>query len=156
MKHLSLTILLLCLLWAKNSQAQQSTVASGGSATGSGGTVSYSVGQISYKSPEGNLISDGVQQPYEIIALGTDEHPDLQLLAYPNPVTNILKLKNTDPKVAVLSYSLTDISGKILIQAQNADSTETTVSMQDYPAGIYLLQVFNQDKIVKTFKIIKK
>ena len=59
--------LILIFCFAINSvYAQKSVVASGGKATGAGGTASFSVGQISYKSPSGNIVSDGVQQPFEI------------------------------------------------------------------------------------------
>ncbi|WP_181368935.1 T9SS type A sorting domain-containing protein [Flavobacterium pallidum] len=136
-------------------QAQQSTVASGGNATGSGGTVSYSVGQISYKSPEGVLISDGVQQPYEIISLGKNDLPGIQLSVFPNPVSNRLTLKNTDSGNGAFTYSLSDISGKILLEPKSF-SAEASLAMENYPSGIYLLKICGSDKKTKTFKIIKK
>ncbi|AWA30031.1 T9SS C-terminal target domain-containing protein [Flavobacterium magnum] len=136
-------------------RAQQSTVAGGGNATGSGGTVSYSVGQISYKSPDSALITVGVQQPYEIIVLGKDELPGIQLLAYPNPVRNNLTLKNADDRDGSLTYSLSDITGKVLLSPA-AFSGETLVAMQQYPPGIYLITICGSDKKIKTFKIIKK
>lgn len=151
-KILLSTLFLFCI----NLQAQQSTMTSGGNASGSGGTVSYSVGQVSYKSPEGNLISDGVQQPYEIMTLGKDDFPELKLLAYPNPVIDELHLLNTDPKITQLSYTFTDISGKILTELQELSSKDEIISMQNYSAGVYLLQVYTQNKKLKTFKIIKK
>ena len=49
-------------------QAQQTTVAAGGDASGIGGTFSYSIGQVVYTYIYGSdvLVAQGVQQPYEI------------------------------------------------------------------------------------------
>lgn len=148
-------LVLVCWLLPKATQAQQSTVASGGNAAGAGGTVSYSVGQISYKSPAGVLISDGVQQPYEIVTLGKDDLPEVLLSVFPNPVSNILTLKNTDPANQLLTYALSDISGKVLLEA-SPFSGAASLTMEAYPSGVYLLQICSSEKKIKTFKIIKK
>jgi len=54
--------------------AQTAIPAAGGNATGSGGTVSYSVGQLTYNTYQGSVgtVSEGVQQPYEILTIGFD------------------------------------------------------------------------------------
>ncbi|MEE4177590.1 MAG: hypothetical protein V2I46_08780, partial [Bacteroides sp.] len=65
----------LCLLLCFGVHAlfgQEAVVPAGGNATGSGGSVSYTAGQVFYlihSGPSGS-VSQGVQQPYEIFAVG--------------------------------------------------------------------------------------
>jgi len=136
--------------------AQKSAVAAGGNATGTGGTASFSVGQISYKSPSGNLVSDGVQQPYEIQTLGKSDFEDIQLemLVYPNPTNGELLLKIPDNNLENLTYQLFDVNGRNLI-SQSIHQIETAVSLKNFNTGVYFLAVLVQNKKIKNFKIIK-
>jgi hypothetical protein len=88
-------LFVIALLFISTIYSQKSIVASGGKASGSGGTASFSVGQVSYKSPSGNIVSDGVQQPYEIQTLGKSNFDTilLEMKAYPNPTSDVLFLK---------------------------------------------------------------
>ncbi len=153
--HFSIFIFLLLFSYT---YAQKSIVATGGKATGVGGTSSYSVGQISYKSPDGNLVSDGVQQPYEIITLGksTLENITLEMKVFPNPTIGIANLKITSKNTDNFNYQLFDINGKILSKIEKISNLETSVDLRNYSKGIYLLQITVQNKKVKSFKIIKK
>ena len=148
---------IILFLWVFNvTFAQKSAVAAGGTATGSGGTASFSVGQISYKSPTGNLISDGVQQPYEIQTLGKSDFEAIQLemLVYPNPTEGELVLKISDNTLENLTYQLFDINGRNLI-SQSINQKETAISFKNLNKGVYFLAVFAQNKKIKNFKILK-
>jgi hypothetical protein len=136
--------------------AQKSIVATGGTATGAGGTASFSVGQISYKSPAGNLVSDGVQQPYEIQALGKSDFDAIQLemKVYPNPTEGELQLKISDSNLKNLTYQLFDVNGKNLA-SQSINLAETAISLKNFNKGVYFLAVLKQNKQIKNFKIIK-
>ncbi len=84
------------LLWAGFAQAQESTNASGGDATGTGGTASYSVGQVVYTTNTGSTgsVAQGVQHAYEIFTLGIKETElNISLTAFPNPTTENLTLQ---------------------------------------------------------------
>lgn len=155
------TQLLYCLLFGafvSNAKAQNAIVSSGGNASGSGGSVSYSVGQVVYTNAAGTngAVNQGIQQPIEILTLGTDNFPDISLAitVYPNPVTSsvILKSGNTDLKNA--EYILSDMNGK-QIARQKITNSETRISMENLKVAIYLLNVMNGNKVLKTFKIIK-
>lgn len=100
----------------------------------------------------------GVQQPYEIITLGTDEFTEINLLitAFPNPTIDILNLIIVNDKWQDLSCTLADISGKTVSKNLKIASPETSISMQGLNQGIYFLTVNNSNKTIKTFKIIKK
>ncbi len=138
--------------------AQQASVSAGGNAIGSGGSSSYSVGQTFYTSNSGSHrnIDEGVQQPYEIsIITGiSDERYLLSAEVYPNPVHSSLTLStNTDLRERVL-YQLTDIEGRIL-REQEIHQAQIAIPMESLPAGSYLLRVIQQNKEMKSFKIVK-
>lgn len=143
-----------------NSYAQESIVVSGGNATGTGGSSSYSIGQVVYASLPGSnaYVLQGIQQPYEIITLGNDEFSGINLLmtAYPNPTVDVLNLVIVNDKLDDLAYNLFDINGKIISGNSKITNSETSVSMQGLNQGIYFLGITNNNKTIKTFKIIKK
>jgi len=156
-KKTKLSALLLLGIGFNQVYAQQATTASGGDASGSGGSVAYSVGQIVYTTYTGSngSVAQGVQQPYEIsITTGLLETDiKLNLSAYPNPTTNYLMLQ-IDNYDKALSYQLYDIGGKLL-ESNTVVANSTTIKMEQMPTGTYLLKVIQNNKEVKTFKIIK-
>ncbi len=140
--------------------SQESTITSGGNATGIGGSFSYSIGQVAYAIQTGanGIVEQGVQQPFEISTLGNDDFIEIGLVmsAYPNPTTNVLHLMVGDNKWDDLSFQFFDIRGKKVSKDQKILVSETMVSMQELPQGIYFLAVNSDGKTIKTFKIIKK
>ena len=158
MKHKKVKLSVLLLGLGLTAQAQQATTAAGGDASGSGGTVAYSVGQIVYTTKTGTTgtLGQGVHQPYEIsIVLGIDYHfINLELFAYPNPTTNYITLNVGKAELSTLNFQLYDISGK-LIERKKITSTIETIRMENLPTATYFLKVTNNNKEVKTFKIIK-
>jgi hypothetical protein len=154
-KKLNISILLLGL--CLTAQAQQATTATGGNASGSGGTVAYSVGQIVYTTNTGTTgsVAQGVQQPYEIYALGIEDNSiNLALTAYPNPPTNYLTLSVGQADLSKMYFQLYDMVGKLIESRKIVSSTET-IGMETLPNATYFLKVNNNSKEVKRFKIIK-
>ena len=159
MKHEKVKLSVLLLGLGLTAQAQQATTATGGNASGSGGTVAYSVGQIVYTTNTGTTgsVAQGVQQPYEIsIVAGIENNAaiNLELYAYPNPTEDFVKLKVEREELQDLSYQLVDITGSILTSQKIQGATET-ILMKHLPSATYFLKVTNDNKLVKTFKIIK-
>ena len=158
MKHKKVKLSVLLLGLGLTTQAQQVPTATGGNASGSGGSVAYSVGQIVYNTNTGTTgsVAQGMQQPYEIsIVLGVDENSiKLELTAYPNPTTNYLTLNLGKTELSNLNFQLYDMSGK-LIESNKITSTIETIRMENLPSSTYFLKVTNDNKEVKTFKIIK-
>jgi len=138
--------------------AQQAAVSSGGDATGSGGTVSYSVGQPVYTTNNGSTgtITQGVQQPYEIFIITGVEEKNIKLSvnAYPNPTEHFLTISVKNNEGRELSYQLTDITGKILVQQQLTDNT-TDIMVSHLAAATYILSVNENGKELKSFRIVK-
>lgn len=155
---LKFTIGLMLLLGMLKMQAQQTTVASGGNATGAGGKISYTIGQIVDKAQTGSTgtITQGVQQPFEIVTLSGEEFAGIKLEAvvYPNPTISNVTIKISDSNLENLNYQLFDIQGK-LINEGKISNEETFLNMETYTVSTYVLKINSATKELKTFKIIK-
>ncbi|WP_458628600.1 T9SS type A sorting domain-containing protein [Winogradskyella sp. PC D3.3] len=138
--------------------AQNNTVVSGGTASGSGGSASYTVGQIDYSavSSADGSISQGVQHAFEISTLGIDDFPtiSLDMMVFPNPTTSKVTLKIGNYTSEALRYEVYDIYGRKL-QFNKILEVESEILFNQLPSATYLLMVFDQRQLLKTFKIIK-
>lgn len=152
-------LVLAFILAAFKGNAQDATNASGGNALGTTGTVSYTVGQVVYTTVTGanGSIAQGVQQAFEIQPiLGIDNfNINLQLAVYPNPTTNWLQLEVKNIDFSTLRYQLFDINGRLLLNERIAAAI-STIQMERLPASLFVLKVIDNNREVKTFKIIKK
>ena len=149
-----LTSIMFLILGFIGLHAQDSLTAAGGKATGSGGTANYSVGQVVYTTNTGTngSVSQGVQQVYKTstVRLGTREtEPNISLSIYPNPTKEdvTIRVNNFNGNIQT---EVCDLIGNRL-QTTN----ETTISLQDYARGIYLLKVAFGDR-VEEVKVIKE
>lgn len=138
--------------------AQKGPVAAGGNATGSGGSVSFSVGQVDYitATGTGGRITQGIQQPYEIFRVSV-ENLDIELLAsvFPNPTREGVTLRiPAGLPHSDMGYRIYDLLGN-LVTDKKLDGPDTSVDMITLPNATYLLKVYNKEKDVTTFKIIK-
>ena len=148
-----------------NLSAQESINATGGNASGSGGSASYSVGQMMYQNHTGSSgsVAEGVQHPYEIsVETGIEEAEgiDLLLTAYPNPATEDLTLNFNETvkkshDLSLMSYRLYDMQG-ILLQSGKITADHTSITMSDLVPSTYFVKVIRRNKVIKTFKIVKK
>lgn len=152
------TIVLFLLFSIHCLNAQQSVNASGGKGTGTGGSFSFSIGQIDYVAAVGTngSVSEGVQQPFEIFVLGTDEIPDIKLAlsVYPNPTTDLLFIKNEDSNLE-FNYQLFDVTGKLLSSSAKMEQVNQ-IDMALFKTGTYILLIQTESNVTKSFKIIKK
>lgn len=159
MKHNYLIIIILLLFSISGLKAQQAITSSGKDAASGTGSVSYSVGQTVYKTyTAGNgSVAQGVQQPYEIsVVLSTEEAVaiSLQPTAFPNPATNYVTLNLANYDLTNLSYQVIDINGRTLEQ-KKIFFNETTISLDRFPKSFFFLHLLDNNKEIKTFKIIK-
>jgi hypothetical protein len=159
MKKSKLFLIIILLLYAiPKTLAQQGSIPSGGVATGSGGSSSYSIGQINYMTATGSggIAAQGVQQSLEISILGIDSFPEIILEAdiYPNPAGEFVNLKIYNFEYQNLNMDLVDITGKQIL-FEKITTSETKISLINRESKVYLLNIRNINKIIKTFKIIK-
>ncbi|MFV0469032.1 MAG: T9SS type A sorting domain-containing protein [Dysgonomonas sp.] len=158
-KRLKVSAMLLLGLGLTGMQAQTSVNATGGNATGSGGTVDYSLGQVVYttNTETNGSVSQGIQQPYEILGVTTIEEAKgitLMVSAYPNPTTDHLILEVNEFELTNLTFQLYDTNGKLL---KNGIITgrQTNIVMSSFASATYFVNVIQNNKEIQKFKIIK-
>jgi len=151
-------IILFLLVGLVESQAQESVNASGAELSGNTGTISYSIGQVVYhtNSLPGGSVAQGVQQPYEISTISGIDIPEivLQMSTYPNPTTDYLNLSIGNYNQEKLTIQLFDVAGKLLLDATITDAN-TVIDMNRFAMATYYLNITDDQKLIKTFKIIK-
>jgi len=155
------SIILCCWLLAlaaTNSYAQSGTVAAGGDDAGTNGKISYSIGQIDYETSNSSAgtITEGLQQPYEIVVISVTEAPGITLEAsvYPNPTEGLITLNTGDRDFKNMSYGLFDTQGK-LIARHALSKKETVIQMGELARGAYFIKVLDDKTEVEIFKVIK-
>ncbi|MFH1159822.1 MAG: T9SS type A sorting domain-containing protein, partial [bacterium] len=141
-------------------RAQEAVLSASGNTTGSNGSVTWSVGQVAFMAPAGTTgsVTEVVQQPYEIQSLpGIEDETGIRLeyRLYPNPVSARVWLEIEDITGRQLRYQLYSASGTLLQTSKIGDKI-LSIPMETLDAGTYLLTVSENDKVVKTFKILKK
>ena len=153
-------IFLLCLAGA--TFAQSAVVPVGCDAQSNSGSVSYTVGQIAVQTSANSngsvSVAEGVQQPYEIQAVGVEHYPKITLNAviYPNPTENLaqLRLNGFEIPSGGLRAILYDGNGK---QLQSVTVTDDLTALQigQYATGTYYLELRDGKRVLKTFKIVR-
>ncbi len=73
-------------------------------------------------------------------------------MIYPNPVADMLTISSS---TLINSLSLVDITGKVLMRMDNLNETEIQLSMESYEAGIYYLNVRNENGQSKVHSFVK-
>ena len=161
MKKFIIFTILLCV--AGIVAAQSAIVPVGGDASSSSGSVSYTVGQIAVQTAansSGSIsVAEGVQQPYEIQAVGVDDYPQITLNAvvYPNPTENLaqLKLNGFEIPSDSLRATIYDSRGKLLQVIPVTDDL-TSFQIGQYATGTYYLELRDGKRVLKAFKVVRK
>lgn len=138
--------------------------ASGSNATGSSGSVTYSIGQVFYTSfgISDYHVAQGIQQQ-ELVSkdnLSTAdpvEQTETALFIFPNPTTDLvtISMKREDFGNDQRSYTLYDNQGRLMKQGIISQN-ETPIYLSHLSSSLYILQVFENNRVLKTFKILKK
>ncbi|MBL7739370.1 MAG: T9SS type A sorting domain-containing protein [Chitinophagaceae bacterium] len=104
-----------------------------------------------------DLVKDGYSEVVTVVLKKTREsnqQPGIAL--WPNPATDQLRVINENDKQAYYSKAfIYDLSGKKIAEKRAGDHTNV-FSVKDLPAGIYLVQVQNDDGTYFTRKMIKQ
>lgn len=152
-----LSFLLFAFLGISGLFAQSGAVGSGGDATNSSGSISFSLGQIDYAAAANGTgaINAGIQQPYEVFVSSVDAALRNAIIdVFPNPTEDFINLR-IDALQNGMHFRLSDLNGRILSTAE-ITSQLRSVDMKEFAPAVYLLQIFDAENNVKTFKIIKK
>jgi len=152
------SIVVALLLGISSLNAQEAIITSGGNADGNGGSSSYTVGNFAYRiySSTNGSITEGVQQPYEISTIlgGDVTKIALSVKAFPNPTINNLTLSITGKSKQKLSYRLFNVQAQLL-QTNQLVGENAIINMQYLASGVYMLNVYAENRLLKIFKIIK-
>ncbi|MCC6721177.1 MAG: T9SS type A sorting domain-containing protein [Bacteroidia bacterium] len=154
MKNIYIFIL---TLFCHNLFGQNETSVTGGTATGTGGTATYTVGLPLYTNQTNSsfIILQGVQQPKEFLTISYKKSPDLtHISVYPNPANSFFFIQLDANNNNLMNYKLISSDGKKV--AENIiDDALTTVNTTDLAAGVYFLQIFSDNKLLSSTKILK-
>lgn len=154
-----LNIIIISLSFSSFTHAQQAFSATGGDASGSGGAVSYTVGQVVYttKTDSTGTLNEGVQQTYTIEPVdGINEQLlAMEITLFPNPSNALINLQIEDVKSTSLSFTLTDITGKRLLE-KVIISNITPINLEQYASGTYFIKVVDGESRSRSFKVIKQ
>jgi hypothetical protein len=151
-----LTVFLFIPLFASS----QTSINSGWVEHTNGITVSYSIGQTFYKSQEEEwqdlilIAYRGIHIPFERFANSTENnHLDPNIIIFPNPTSDYISV--ISPKINSISYSIISPLGQILKRG-NITQTTTQFDLSIYPAGVYLINIYQESSnLSKYFKVIK-
>jgi hypothetical protein len=78
-----------------------------------------------------------------------------KLIAYPNPVNDLLHIDLTGFKSKVGRIHILSFEGRVLHEHKTSETSLVTLNMGSLPQGIYICRYSNESEI-KTLKIIKE
>lgn len=102
------------------------------------------------------IITQGFHQNTYIITAVEDFKSEIEMSVYPNPTSDFISLIFAKVKnFGKVSYTVTDLSGKVLQYNDFANETEQ-IDFSTYANGTYLISISENNKQIKSFQIIKK
>lgn len=102
------------------------------------------------------VLTQGFQQPVLEVSTTTNEPGlDFQITAFPNPTRGHTNISTNLLQAESLIYSVYDLQGRF-ITGNPLDGPQTRIAFNNYDPGIYFIRIIQDEKPVKTFKIIKE
>lgn len=150
-------LLLIFQLFINELLAQQVISSSGNSGKSATAQLSYTIGETSVTTSIGSkaILTQGFHQGViHITAIESIELPAIEVSVFPNPATDIVKLKILQKEPRNYSYSIFDLSGKNLIN-KSFSKSEIEISLGFLLPSTYILKIYDENRELKTFKIIK-
>ena len=138
--------------------AQFSTLTSGGEIIGNNGIVNFSVGLPTavLQNDTGFSIYNTPNQPYEISTLNAVEISDasIEVKIYPNPTSEFIffKMNNTGKEY---EFFIRDFRG-VTIKQGIVNKVHQSVNVSEMKSGVYLLEITDLNKTLNIYKLIKK
>jgi len=114
--------------------------------------------QVSHK----GILLNGAQD-YTLIASGTvgislntkNYEFDKSIFVYPNPTSSILNF-NIIENIELSSISISDISGKNVMQMPYSDSIQNKINLENLQSGVYFVKFTTKDNVSVVKKIVKE
>lgn len=159
MKNIQLPILILfCLCLQSSLWGQASVTISGGFSENSSGSVEYALGQMdfNYTSSDQGSIAEGLLHSYEILTSNrVIRWMTNRLQVYPNPTSQLVQLSLTQYNGEGGDIIVTNPTGRVVQYHPDVDLVNHTLDVRDLPAGLYTIQVKQEQKYSKPYKLVK-
>ena len=102
------------------------------------------------------VLTQGFQQPVlKVSTFAKEPGLDFQITAFPNPTRGHINISTNLLQAESLIYSVYDLQGRF-IAANPLEGSQTQIALNNYDPGIYFIRILQDEKPVKTFKIIKQ
>jgi hypothetical protein len=158
MRYIILTIFLASLSGFSQTISKQVIGPAGATYENDTNKLSYTAGEVlvgAMTSEDGSIqLGNGYYPSLDLSTLNT-QSPELklQVKVYPNPTTEAIFI--THPTEQFFEVSITDISGKQILQTTH--QRQQPLNVQSLTSGTYLVTVTTKDsKQINTYKVIKK
>lgn len=117
--------------------------------------LDWSIGEsiTATHSAEDYIITQGFHQDDYVITTVEDLQTDINISVFPNPATDFITI-NLEASLIPSSVLLSDTNGKAILQRKIFDA-ESKLDFSSYTQGVYFLSIKRENKVIKTFKIIK-
>jgi len=113
-------------------------------------TIDMLFSDVTVVNSKGEIITANYQPKPLYIIDPIDE--EIRSYIYPNPVKNEFYIANVDD---LTSYTVYDLTGKIVIPETQINSAKTAVKTHDLANGIFLVRLKDADGNVKNLKVVK-
>jgi hypothetical protein len=136
---------------------QQVIATSGNYQSTTTGSISWTLGEtlVTTCSAGSKILTQGFQQAnITVLPSGLNQISYGDIVAYPNPATEFIKLKIENITLQGASFSIADLQGKNLLMKQPVSDNQL-IDLSSYATGVYLLTVWINQQPIKVFKIIK-
>lgn len=134
--------------------AQQVVCAAGQEYANADRSITFTLGEPVNTTVTGGsaALTQGFNQPWAMITSAVEETAGEAILVYPNPTRHQLYVDNPAHREGD-RFQLLNAVGAIVLDG-NATGRITTLDMEGYAAGGYLLQLYSPEKkTLRTFKI---
>ena len=157
MKYIYLLMLLIVSVTSNAQTIEREVVSSNGNFySNSAGQLSTTLGEpvISTVNNGTNELTQGFQQTKITVTGIEDYQTEFNMNVYPNPVSEQVTIEIKEIKEAI-SFSIYTTEGK-LIMTSKLTELQTKLNIEGFAKGNYFLNITEQNKIIKTYKIIKQ
>lgn len=157
-KNQFIVILVIMALTASKLSAQQVVASSGGTGQSTSGTITYTLGELvidTYNGTDKKLTQGFQQSRLVITAINEIKGLSYTVNAFPNPTTDFIKIRLEKDFPESLSYLMLDMNGKVISSGKIANG-ETDISFEAVSPGTYFIKFIQDQKEIKTMKVVKQ
>lgn len=154
-----LTFLLFVFIFPLIAQTHASLLSAGGNVASVSASISYSVGQVMYKQTlaDDYIVSSGVQ--LYLASLPSFISKDFEQKAifriFPSVTDDFITMEKIDLCKHKYTMHLYNLQG-VFLKRKSIESNAYSLSLINYPPGVYFLKIYNDEAQSMVFRIIKR